>query len=146
MGTLKSAAAFGALLLDGIGDTLRVSLTADPVREVYAAKDILKALGLNQEGATLVSCPTCGRTQVDLIPIAEEVEQRLSGLKSRITVAVMGCAVNGPGEARQADLGVACGKGEGLLFSKGEILCKVPAREIADALAKEVSRLTGEQI
>lgn len=146
MGTLKSAAAFGALLLDDIGDTLRVSLTADPVREVYAAKDILKALGLNQEGATLVSCPTCGRTQVDLIPIAEEVEQRLSGLKSRITVAVMGCAVNGPGEARQADLGVACGKGEGLLFSKGEILYKVPAQEIADALAKEVSRLTGEQI
>ena len=116
------------------------------MREVYAAKDILKALGLNQEGATLVSCPTCGRTQVDLIPIAEEVEQRLSGLKSRITVAVMGCAVNGPGEARQADLGVACGKGEGLLFSKGEILYKVPAQEIADALAKEVSRLTGEQI
>lgn len=146
MGTLKSAAAFGALLPDGIGDTVRVSLTADPVQEVYAAKAILKALGYNQEGATLVSCPTCGRTQVDLIPIAEEVERRLAPLKSRITVAVMGCAVNGPGEAREADLGVACGTGEGLLFAKGEILGKVPAGQIVDALCEQVRLLTGESL
>lgn len=146
MGTLKSAAAFGALLPDGIGDTIRVSLTADPVQEVYAAKAILKALGYNTKGATLVSCPTCGRTRVDLIPIAEEVERRLAPLKSRITVAVMGCAVNGPGEAREADLGVACGVDEGLLFAKGEILGKVPAGQIVDALCEQVRLLTGETL
>lgn len=146
MGTLKSAAAFGALLLDGIGDTVRVSLTADPVEEVVAAKAILKALGLNEQGATLVSCPTCGRTRVDLIPIAEEVERRLAPLKSRITVAVMGCAVNGPGEAREADLGVACGIEEGLLFAKGQVLGKVPAGQIADALCEQVRLLTGETV
>lgn len=146
MGLLKSAAAFGALLADGIGDTLRVSLTADPVQEVYAAQDILKALGLHEQGATLVSCPTCGRTRVDLIPIAEEVERRLAGLKSRITVAVMGCVVNGPGEAREADLGVACGVEEGLIFAKGEIIGKVPAGKIVEALAEQVRLLTGEQI
>ncbi len=146
MGTLKSAAAFGALLLDGIGDTVRVSLTADPVEEVVAAKAILKALGLNEQGATLVSCPTCGRTRVDLIPIAEEVERRLAPLKSRITVAVMGCAVNGPGEAREADLGVACGIEEGLLFAKGQVLGKVPAGQIVDALCEQVRLLTGETV
>ncbi len=146
MGLLKSAAAFGALLADGVGDTLRVSLTADPVQEVYAAQDILKALGLHSQGAVMISCPTCGRTKVDLIPIAEEVERRLAGLKSRITVAVMGCAVNGPGEAREADLGVACGVGEGLLFAKGEIIGKAPAGRIVEALAEQVRLLTGERI
>ena len=110
-GTLRSAAAFGALLCDGIGDTLRVSLTADPVREVRAAKDILKALDLHTAGARIISCPTCGRTQIDLIGLAERVEQALSGLKSRLTVAVMGCVVNGPGEAREADIGICGGRG-----------------------------------
>ena len=146
MGVLKSAIGIGGLLCQGVGDTIRVSLTADPVEEVAAAKRILQAAGIRKSGPDLISCPTCGRTKYDMIPIAREVERRLQGCTKPITVAVMGCAVNGPGEARQADLGVACGKGEGLLFSKGEILCKVPAREIADALAKEVSRLTGEQI
>ncbi len=146
MGLLKSAAAFGALLADGIGDTLRVSLTADPVEEVYAALDILKALGLHSQGAVMISCPTCGRTKVNLIPIAEEVERRLAGLKSRVTVAVMGCAVNGPGEAREADLGVACGADEGLIFAKGEIIGKAPAEQIVEALAEQVMLLTGERI
>lgn len=146
MGLVKSAMGIGGLLCLGIGDTIRVTLTADPVEEIYAARKILRAAGLRREGVNLIACPTCGRTRIDLIPMAEEVERRLANCRKNITVAVMGCAVNGPGEARQADLGVACGKGEGLLFSKGEILCKVPAREIADALAKEVSRLTGEQI
>ena len=146
MGTLKSAAAFGALLADGIGDTLRVSLTADPVQEVIAARDILKALDLNTGGVTVISCPTCGRTQVDLIPLAERIERRLSGVRSRLTVAVMGCAVNGPGEAREADLGIAGGRGEGLLFRKGEILKKLPEEALFDALIDEVRRMTGEEI
>lgn len=146
MGTLKSAAAFGALLMDGIGDTLRVSLTADPVREVIAARDILKALDLHTDGVTVVSCPTCGRTQVDLIPLAERVEERLAGVRSRLTVAVMGCAVNGPGEAREADLGIAGGRGEGLIFRKGEIIRKVPESELFDALIDEVRLMTGETI
>ena len=146
MGLLKSAAAFGALLADGIGDTLRVSLTADPVEEGYAALDILKALDLHSQGAVMISCPTCGRTKVNLIPIAEEVERRLAGLKSRVTVAVMGCAVNGPGEAREADLGVACGADEGLIFAKGEIIGKAPAEKIVEALAEQVMLLTGERI
>ena len=146
MGTLKSAAAFGALLMDGIGNTLRVSLTADPVHEIEAARDILKALDLHTGGVTVVSCPTCGRTQVDLIPLAERVERWLSGVRTRLTVAVMGCAVNGPGEAREADLGIAGGRGEGLLFRKGEIIRKVPEAELFDALMEEVRRMTGEEI
>ena len=146
MGTIKSAAAFGALLFDGIGDTLRVSLTDDPVKEIYAAKDILKALDLHKDGVTIVSCPTCGRTCVDLIPIAKDVEQRLKNVKARITVAVMGCAVNGPGEAREADVGIACGKGEGLIIRKGEILRKVPEDKLADELIKEIEELTGEKV
>ena len=146
MGTLKSAAAFGALLYDGIGDTLRVSLTDDPVKEIYAAKDILKALGLNSEGVNIVSCPTCGRTCVDLISIAHDIEKRLANVKAKLTVAVMGCAVNGPGEAREADIGIACGKGEGLIIRKGEILRKVPENILADELMKEIELLTGEKI
>ena len=145
-GTLRSAAAFGALLCDGIGDTLRVSLTADPVREVRAAKDILKALDLHTAGARIISCPTCGRTQIDLIGLAEQVEQALSGLKSRLTVAVMGCVVNGPGEAREADIGICGGRGEGLIIRKGEILYKVPEDQLLPRLIGEIEAMTGEKL
>ncbi len=145
-GTLRSAAAFGALLCDGIGDTLRVSLTADPVREVRAAKDILKALDLHTAGARIISCPTCGRTQIDLIGLAEQVEQALSGLKSRLTVAVMGCVVNGPGEAREADIGICGGWGEGLIIRKGEILYKVPEDQLLPRLIGEIEAMTGEKL
>ena len=145
-GTLRSAAAFGALLCDGIGDTLRVSLTADPVREVRAAKDILKALDLHTAGARIISCPTCGRTHIDLIGLAERVEQALSGLKSRLTVAVMGCVVNGPGEAREADIGICGGRGEGLIIRKGEILYKVPEDQLLPRLIGEIEAMTGEKL
>jgi len=142
-GTLKSTAAFGALLESGIGDTIRVSLTAaDPVLEIEAARDILKALELNATGVTVISCPTCGRTKVDLIAIAQEVEDRVRHLDAKLTVAVMGCAVNGPGEARQADIGIACGRGEGLIICKGEILYKVQESELVPSLMREIKRLT----
>ena len=141
MGTLKSAVGIGGLLALGIGDTMRVSLSADPVEEVYAAKEILKAAGVRKEGAELVSCPTCGRTRIDLIPMAEEVERRLMNCTKNITVAVMGCAVNGPGEAAAADIGIAGGKGEGLLFRKGEILYKVPQEQLVDKLMEEIEKL-----
>ena len=145
-GTLRSAAAFGGLLVDGIGDTLRVSLTADPVREIYAAKDILKALDLHTGGARIVSCPTCGRTQIDLIGLADKVEKALANLQTRMTVAVMGCVVNGPGEAREADIGVCGGKGEGLIIRKGEILYKVPETELLPKLIAEIEAMTGEKL
>ncbi len=145
-GTLRSAAAFGGLLCDGIGDTLRVSLTADPVREIYAAKDILKALDLHTGGARIVSCPTCGRTQIDLIGLADRVEKALAGLQSRLTVAVMGCVVNGPGEAREADIGICGGIGEGLIIRKGEVLYKVPETELLPKLLEEIERMTGEKL
>ena len=145
-GTLRSAAAFGGLLVDGIGDTLRVSLTADPVREIYAAKDILKALDLHTGGARIVSCPTCGRTQIDLIGLADNVEKALANLQTRMTVAVMGCVVNGPGEAREADIGVCGGKGEGLIIRKGEILYKVPETELLPKLIAEIEAMTGEKL
>ncbi len=145
-GTLRSAAAFGGLLCDGIGDTLRVSLTADPVREVYAAKDILKALDLHTGGARIVSCPTCGRTQIDLIGLADRVEKALANLQTRMTVAVMGCVVNGPGEAREADIGICGGKGEGLIIRKGEVLYKVPETELLPKLIEEIERMTGEKL
>ncbi|MGI5963148.1 MAG: flavodoxin-dependent (E)-4-hydroxy-3-methylbut-2-enyl-diphosphate synthase [Lawsonibacter sp.] len=134
MGTLKSAVGIGGLLALGIGDTMRVSLSADPVEEVYAARDILKAVGLRREGAELVSCPTCGRTRIDLIGLANQVEERLKGVDRPITVAVMGCVVNGPGEASAADCGIAGGVGEGLLFKKGEIIKKVPQEQLVDEL------------
>jgi len=134
MGIIKSAAGIGALLLDGIGDTIRVSLTADPEREVRAGIALLRALGLRKTGAQVISCPTCGRTQINLIEIAAEVEKRLEGIKRPITVAVMGCAVNGPGEARQADYGIAGGRGEGVLFKGGRVLRKVPMEHLVDAL------------
>ena len=134
MGTLKSAVGLGGLLALGIGDTMRVSLSADPVEEVYAAREILKAAGIRKEGAELVSCPTCGRTRIDLIALANEVEERLKGVDKPITVAVMGCVVNGPGEASAADCGIAGGVGEGLLFKKGEIVKKVPQEQLVDEL------------
>ena len=141
MGVLKSAIGIGGLLCMGVGDTLRVSLTADPVEEIYAAKKILRAAGLRKEGVNLIACPTCGRTRIDLIPMAEEVERRLMNCTKNITVAVMGCAVNGPGEAAAADVGIAGGKGEGLIFRKGEILYKVPQERLVDALMEEIEKL-----
>ena len=141
MGIIKSAMGIGGLLCLGIGDTLRVTLTADPVEEIYAAKKILRAAGLRQDGPNLIACPTCGRTNIDLIPMAEEVERRLMGCTKPITVAVMGCAVNGPGEASSADVGIAGGKGEGLLFRKGKILRKVPQDQLVDALMAEIDLL-----
>ena len=141
MGVLKSAIGIGGLLCQGIGDTIRVSLTADPVEEVVAAKRILQAIDMRRSGPNLISCPTCGRTKYDMIPIAREVEQRLRSCTKPITVAVMGCAVNGPGEARNADVGIAGGDGEGLLFRKGEILYKVPQEHLVDALMAEIEKL-----
>lgn len=139
-GTIKSAVGIGALLAEGIGDTMRVSLTADPAEEIYAAYDIQRVLGM-RSGVKLVSCPTCGRTQINLIPIAEEVERRLAAIDKPIKVAVMGCAVNGPGEAREADIGIAGGDGVGLIFKKGEILRKVPEDNIIDELMAEIAKM-----
>lgn len=141
MGVLKSAIGIGGLLCQGIGDTIRVSLTADPAEEVAAARRILQAAGIRKTGPDLISCPTCGRTKYDMIPIAREVERRLRDCTKPITVAVMGCAVNGPGEARCADVGIAGGDGEGLLFRKGEILRKVPQDKLVDALMAEIENL-----
>ena len=141
MGIIKSSAGLGALLLQGIGDTIRVSLTADPVKEIYAAKDILKALDIRKDGVQFVSCPTCGRTKIDLISIATEVENRLRDCNRNIKVAVMGCAVNGPGEAKEADIGIAGGNGVGLIFKKGEIIRKVPEDKLIEELIKEVEKL-----
>ena len=141
MGVLKSAVGIGGLLCRGIGDTLRVSLTADPVEEVVAAKKILQVCGLRRSGPDLISCPTCGRTKYDMIPIAREVERRLKDCTKPITVAVMGCVVNGPGEASAADVGIAGGSGEGLLFAKGKILRKLPQEQLVDALFEEIEKL-----
>ena len=141
MGVLKSAIGIGGLLCRGIGDTLRVSLTADPVEEVVAAKRILQACGIRRSGPDLIACPTCGRTKYDMGPIAREVERRLQGCTKPITVAVMGCVVNGPGEASAADVGIAGGNGEGLLFAKGKILRKLPESELVDALFEEIDKL-----
>lgn len=140
-GVIKSAMGIGGLLCLGIGDTLRVTLTADPVEEIAVAKDILKAAGLRREGVNLIACPTCGRTKIDLIPMAGEVERRLEGCRKNITVAVMGCVVNGPGEAAAADVGIAGGNGEGLVFRKGEVLRKVPQEQLVDALMEEIEKL-----
>ena len=141
MGLIKSSIGIGALLLDGIGDTIRVSLTAPPVNEVYAGFDILKAAGIRSSGVNLVSCPTCGRTKIDLIGLANSVEKALRDCHKDITVAVMGCIVNGPGEAKEADIGIAGGNGEGLIFKKGTILRKVPESELFSELLKEVEKL-----
>ena len=134
MGTVKSAMGIGGLLAMGIGDTFRVTLTADPVEEIVVAKQILQAAGLRQDGPNLIACPTCGRTRIDLIPLAREVERRLQAVDKPITVAVMGCVVNGPGEAAAADVGVAGGNGEGVLFARGEVLKKVPEQQLVDEL------------
>lgn len=144
-GIIKSAVGIGTLLAEGIGDTIRVSLTGDPVNEVRVAYDILKALGLREYGPTLISCPTCGRTRISLEKLALEVEKRLDGIKEPITVAVMGCVVNGPGEAREADVGIAGGVGEGLVFRKGEILRKVPEDQLVSELFAEIDKILLER-
>ena len=144
-GIIKSAVGIGTLLAEGIGDTIRVSLTGDPVREVEVAYDILKSLGLREHGPTLIACPTCGRTQISLEKLALEVESRLAEVKDPISVAVMGCVVNGPGEAREADIGVAGGVGEGLIFRKGEIIKKFAESEIIDELFKEIDKILLER-
>ena len=141
MGLMKSAMGIGALLLDGIGDTIRVSLTDDPVEEVYAAKDILKAAGLRREGVNIISCPTCGRTQIDLIGLVNRVDEALRDCDKPITVAVMGCVVNGPGEAREADIGIAGGDGWGMIFEKGEQKEKLPYEELLPALLKRIEEM-----
>ena len=140
-GLIKSAMGIGALLLDGIGDTIRVSLTDDPVEEVYAAKDILKAAGLRKEGVNIVSCPTCGRTRIDLIGLVNQVDEALKDCQKPITVAVMGCVVNGPGEAREADIGIAGGDGWGMIFEKGEQVEKLPYEELLPALLKRIEAM-----
>ena len=141
MGVIKSAMGIGGLLCQGIGDTIRVSLTAAPVREVYAARDILKAAGLRHDGVNIVACPTCGRTRIDLIGLANRVEEALKNCKKPITVAVMGCVVNGPGEAREADVGIAGGDGVGMLFAKGQMLQKLPYDELLPALLSYIDTL-----
>jgi len=140
-GMIKSAMGIGALLLDGIGDTIRVSLTDDPVEEVYAAKDILKAAGLRKDGVDIISCPTCGRTRIDLIGLVNRVDEALKDCRKPITVAVMGCVVNGPGEAREADIGIAGGDGWGMIFEKGEQVEKLPYDELLPALLKRIEKL-----
>ena len=141
MGIIKSAAGIGSLLCHGIGDTIRVSLTDDPVKEVFAAMDILKAIGLKNDSPYLIACPTCGRTRIDLVGLAKQVEEKLRDVHKPIKVAVMGCVVNGPGEAREADIGIAGGDGEGLLCKKGQILRKVPEDQLLTELMKEIDKL-----
>ena len=141
MGIIKSAIGIGSLLTHGIGDTIRVSLTDAPVKEVFAAFDILKAIGLKNDSPYLISCPTCGRTKIDLVGLAKQVEERLKDCKKPIKVAVMGCIVNGPGEAKEADIGIAGGDGCGLIFKKGEILRKVDEKDLLDELMKEIDKL-----
>ena len=141
MGMIKSAMGIGALLLDGIGETVRVSLTADPVQEVYAAKEILRAAGLRKEGVNIISCPTCGRTSIDLIGLVEQVDRALQGCEKNITVAVMGCVVNGPGEAREADVGIAGGDGCGVLFVKGQPVQKLPYDQLLPTLLDYIQKL-----
>lgn len=140
-GTIKSAVGIGAILSMGIGDTIRVSLTGDPVEEVKVGKEILKSLGLLKDGIEIISCPTCGRTNINLIHIVEEAERRLEGIDKDLSVAIMGCAVNGPGEAREADIGIAGGNGEGLIFKKGEIVKKVKEDDLLEELIKEINKL-----
>ena len=140
-GTIKSSIGIGALLTEGIGDTIRVSITGDVEEEIKVGREILRSIGYINEGVEFVSCPTCGRTEIDLIGIANEVERRLSNLKKNIKVAVMGCAVNGPGEAREADIGIAGGKGQGLIFKKGKIIKKVKESELVEELMKEIEKL-----
>ena len=139
-GTIKSSIGIGYMLLNGIGDTIRVSLTADPVEEIYVAKEILKSIGLDNESIRIISCPTCARTDIDIISLAEKVEKATANIKKNISVAIMGCAVNGPGEARDADLGIAGGKSEALLFKKGQIIRKVDEASIIEVLLEEIDK------
>ncbi len=141
MGVIKSAAGIGGLLLRGIGNTIRISLTDDPVKEVYSGIKLLKAIGIRKDGIKFVSCPTCGRTEIDLIGIAKKAEERLENVNKNITVAVMGCVVNGPGEASAADIGIAGGKGCGVLFKKGEIVCKLPENQLLQRLVEEIEKM-----
>ncbi len=141
MGVIKSAAGIGGLLLRGIGNTIRISLTDDPVKEVIAGKKLLNAIGIRQDGIKFVSCPTCGRTEIDLIGIAKQAEERLKDVNKNITVAIMGCVVNGPGEAVSADIGIAGGKGCGVLFKKGKIICKLQENELLDRLVEEIEKM-----
>lgn len=141
MGLIKSAAGIGSLLLKGIGDTVRVSLTDNPVKEVYAAKDILKAIDIDKSGVKFISCPTCGRTKIDLISIANKAQAMLADCKKNITVAVMGCVVNGPGEAKEADIGIAGGDSVGLIFKKGKIIKKVPENQLLNSLMEEIDKM-----
>jgi (E)-4-hydroxy-3-methylbut-2-enyl-diphosphate synthase len=143
-GTIKSSAGLGTILSKGIGNTLRVSLSADPVEEVKVARELLKVFGLSSNAATLISCPTCGRIEIDLISIANEIEEYLQNVKAPIKVSVLGCAVNGPGEAREADIGIAGARGEGLLFRKGEIVRKVPEAQMVEELKKEIDQIAEE--
>ena len=145
-GTIKSTAGLGAMLTRGFGDTVRISLTADPVEEVTAAKELLKALRLRQFGPEIISCPTCGRTEVDLISLADEISRRIAHISMPMSIAIMGCAVNGPGEAKECDIGLACGKGFGLLFANGEIIRKVSENEMMGALIAEIERLAKEKL
>lgn len=140
-GTIKSSVGMGAILSRGIGDTIRISLTGDPVEEVKVAKEILKSLGLRKEGIDIISCPTCGRTKIDLISLVEEAEKRMEAMNKNITVAIMGCAVNGPGEAKEADIGIAGGMGNGIIFKNGEIIKKVPEEDLLEALMEEIDKL-----
>ena len=141
MGVIKSAVGIGSLLCDGIGDTIRVSLTENPLLEIKAAKDILTAIGKGKNSVEIISCPTCGRTQIDLISLAHEVERLTADINKNIKIAVMGCVVNGPGEAREADIGIAGGKGEGLIFKKGEIISKIPEDKLLTALIDEIKKM-----
>ena len=141
MGIMKSAAGIGALMLHGIWDTIRFSLTDDPVQEVRAALDLLKALDIRKQGIHLISCPTCGRTKIDLISLANQAEEKLAGCHKNLTVAIMGCAVNGPGEAKEADIGIAGGDGIGLLFKKGEVIRKIPEDRLLEELMQEIERM-----
>lgn len=140
-GTIKSSVGIGTILAQGLGDTIRVSLTGEPVEEIYVGYQILRALNLRDQGVNLISCPTCGRCEINLVEIAQEVEKRLKNINKPLSVAVMGCVVNGPGEAREADVGIAGGKDEGLIFSKGEVLRKVPAEELVEELMKEIKNI-----
>jgi len=144
-GSIKSAVGIGSLLAQGIGDTIRVSLTGSPLEEIKVGYQILKALGLRQKGPEIISCPTCGRCQVDLIPIAEEIEERCQKIKQPFKIAIMGCIVNGPGEAKEADIGIAGGKGQGLLFKKGEVVKKVPENQLVEVLWGEIERMSKEE-
>jgi len=145
-GTVKSAAGIASILMQGLGDTIRVSLATDPVEEVKVGKQILRSLDLRQEGIDVIACPTCGRCQIDMIPLAEEVERRTKGFKSALKVAVMGCVVNGPGEAMAADIGIAGGDGVGLIFKKGKVVGEVSEKDLADVLVREIAEMTGEPI